>query len=466
MRSGVLGPILVLLASAEVTFAQWSTLSGSAPAQEATPAAAKESILAAPMKWLKKTNKDQPVKIQTSDDETPVTPDGPILPAGIDVPDEPNAFETIPNQKLPPREQYTASDHIWVGADYLLWHLKNGPIAAPLISTNPLGGLPSLPTIGTQVVGPSKFDFGEASGGRFTIGFMNMDQTCGIEITGFILEKLTNSFAFASDANGNPPVGRPVFDALRGTETTPQVAFPGFFAGGVAVKADAQLWGAEANFLFSNSWHGPDFILGFRYLGLQEDLGITQTTNLLGGLAFFNGTPVAAPGVVTVVDRFETRNDFYGGQVGLQNEMRWGHFFFFTQLKVGFGTTHESVNAFGSSTLSTPGSPPMTVAGGLLAASGTSLLVSHDEFAVVPEAAISVGYDLGGHIRFSAGYNYLYWSEVARAGSQVNRVVNPETVPTGGDFGSRNPTTVPVGPVFRHSEFWAQGITFGVAIRY
>jgi hypothetical protein len=68
----------------------------------------------------------------------------------------------------------------------------------------------------------------------------------------------------------------------------------------------------------------------------------------------------------------------------------------------------------------------------------------------VPELGVKVGFQLNDYIRITAGYNFLYWSNVARPGEQVNRMV----------LGANPPFT------FRTTDFWVQGITAGVEIRY
>jgi hypothetical protein len=69
------------------------------------------------------------------------------------------------------------------------------------------------------------------------------------------------------------------------------------------------------------------------------------------------------------------------------------------------------------------------------------------------------------NVRAMVGYNFLYWSSVVRASDQVNRIVNPTQVPSSQAFG------VAVGPAqprsdLRSTDFWAQGLNFGLEFRY
>jgi hypothetical protein len=62
------------------------------------------------------------------------------------------------------------------------------------------------------------------------------------------------------------------------------------------------------------------------------------------------------------------------------------------------------------------------------------------------------------------GYNFLYLSEAVRAGDQVDEVVDPAQVPL---FGRPTAAVVerPI-PVLERSDFWVQGLVFGVEYRY
>jgi hypothetical protein len=54
---------------------------------------------------------------------------------------------------------------------------------------------------------------------------------------------------------------------------------------------------------------------------------------------------------------------------------------------------------------------------------------------------------------------------VARPTEQYSVVVNPSTIPTSPSYGLGTPIATP-NPLFTQSDFWLQGVTFGVHIRY
>lgn len=137
-------------------------------------------------------------------------------------------------------------------------------------------------------------------------------------------------------------------------------------------------------------------------------------------------------------------------------------------IKVALGNNHETSNINGVTTVTNgafgfvSGGTP----GGIFAQPSNIGRHSRDMFAVVPEVNFKVGYQMGQHVRPFVGYNFLYLSEALRPGDQLNRNINPTTnfpffVPPGSATGAPSPL-----PGFRGSDFWAQGVNFGIEIRY
>src|SRR5262249_52849982 len=135
----------------------------------------------------------------------------------------------------------------WAGAEYLTWWIKDGPKPPPLVTTGPIGaphpGLPGAP--GTAVVfGDADLDYGTFAGVRCQLGsWMDLNQKCGAEVTGLLLEKRAILFAAASGPGGAPVVARPFADALTGQETVSFAALPGLVAGGITASSGSRLWG-------------------------------------------------------------------------------------------------------------------------------------------------------------------------------------------------------------------------------
>jgi Putative beta barrel porin-7 (BBP7) len=329
--------------------------------------------------------------------------------------------------------------HVWASAEPLLWWVRQG-------------STPTLVTAG----GDGSLDYGLLVGGRVAAGFVNAAGDLGLEGSGFWLSRGSAHFTVASGPDGSPALGRPIYDALLQQSQVLPISIPGALAGGLAVASTTQLWGAETNVVgnaFGSDWLGIDLLGGLRYVGLDESLVVTQS-----------GTSLTGAGNFGVTDSFRTRNQFYGGQVGSQVEMRFGRIYTNLVGKVAVGNVHQIVDVAGNTTVSGPGGSA-TLPGGVLALGTNSGHQTHDDFGVVPELNLNVGCQLRPGIRLYAGYTFLYLNDVARPGDQVSTTVNPALVPTSPQFGTPSGPPQP-GAQLNRTDFWTQGVNIGLALRY
>jgi hypothetical protein len=372
------------------------------------------------------------------------------------------------DQPEPPSGTDAFAHWLWFNSEYLLWWTKNGPLPVPLVTTSSAADQGVLGRSSTKIVfGDSDLDYRASSGARFTLGGMfNCNATLGAEVSGMFLGRSIN-FATASTLTGTPVVARPFINALTGAETAELVAAPGQVAGVITIHSSSDLYGGEGNLVgcvLRNCDAYWDAFVGFRFQSLRETLDIASTSGLLSGTASFAGMTTSPPALISVQDRFETRNNFYGGQIGTRLELYCGGLFVNFMGKLALGSNHESVNINGSSTLSSSATQ-LTVPGGLLAVSSNNGQFNHDSFAVIPEFGINVGYQFWHYCRVFVGYQFLYWSDVVRPGQQINRTVNPTLVPTSSLFGIAEGPAQPLVPMVR-TDYWAQGLNFGIAFRY
>ena len=98
---------------------------------------------------------------------------------------------------------------------------------------------------------------------------------------------------------------------------------------------------------------------------------------------------------------------------------------------------------------------------GLLAQSTNSGRFTRDMFSVVPEIGVNVGYQITDNLTAYVGYNFLYWTNVARPGDQIDRTINISQLSGGNLAGPARPVFTP-----RATDFWAQGVNFGLAFRW
>ena len=369
----------------------------------------------------------------------------------------------------------------WGSAEYLLWWVKNQPLHTPLITTGPATtpippGPGALGAPGTVVLfGDSDIDYHTFSGARFTLGFGlgdTRDDIWGMEGSGFFTERRTTQFVAASSATGAPVLARPFLNALPPPmETVAIVSEPGLATGSVAVASNSAIYGWDLNVVRSVSRGGPlhvDLLGGYRYLNLSEDLDIGQ--NSVAGAPITLGGNILLPAAnsVVVFDSFHTRNEFYGPQLGARVEFCGERLFLTGLVKVALGDSHEVVGLGGYTSRSGVGTVAGVTPGGLLVAASNAGQHSHDEFAVVPEVDVNVGYQINKVFRVFLGYTFLYWSDVVRPGDQINRAVNPNLIPISPGFRG---TTTGVGPLqpsfsFQRTDFWAQGLNFGLELRF
>jgi hypothetical protein len=90
---------------------------------------------------------------------------------------------------------------------------------------------------------------------------------------------------------------------------------------------------------------------------------------------------------------------------------------------------------------------------------------SRSQFSVVPEGTLTLGAQLAPWCRATVGYNFLYWSDVARAGDAINNNVDRFVIPVDQHYGMG---TAPSQPAynFHNTDYWAQGVTFGLHFSY
>jgi hypothetical protein len=93
--------------------------------------------------------------------------------------------------------------------------------------------------------------------------------------------------------------------------------------------------------------------------------------------------------------------------------------------------------------------------------------MSQSQFAVVPELNLNFGVRLNPWASIVVGYSFLYVSSVARPGDQIDRVINPSQAPaiTGNFAGNLSGPARPALNI-RDTDFWAQGLNFGLQFRY
>lgn len=360
---------------------------------------------------------------------------------------------------------------VWVGADFLLWWTR-GDHLPPLLTTSPPGtpepvaGVLGRP--GTSILfGDQDVDTRVRPGFRATVGgWFNKDQTTGIEANFFYLGTETTHYNASSD--GIPILARPFVFAdpgIFGQSASEKIAYPGLVRGDFHASTPSSLLGTDVYFrqaLCCGCCCRLDMLAGYRYLRLREGLDISETEI---------STNPASPafGIPAVINEgFDTRNEFNGGEVGLIGEYQHKCWIVRGYAKVALGCTERTVDIHGTTQLSNL--TPET--GGLLAQPSNIGNYHSSVFSVVPEVGVNLGYAITPHVRVFTGYSFLYWNRVARPGEQVDLRVNSTQFP---QFGLTPRTNLGNGALvgqplpgfnFHSSDFWAQGVSFGLEFRF
>jgi hypothetical protein len=270
-------------------------------------------------------------------------------------------------------------------------------------------------------------------------------QTCGIESSLFYLEPGNDSGAFRTSTNAMI-LARPFLD-VNGRPDAQVVGFPNVLAGGVWVNTQTTFCGYD---------YRLDFLGGYRYLEMTDRVSVAENRV---GLDPNTGTPLGVNFVVN--ESFYSKNTFNGGQIGLAGELRRGRLFVSGRGLIALGNTCQEIEIGGVTRFVLPGQLLQQYTGGLLAQPTNIGKYAFDSFSVVPEATVSVGYNVTDGIRASIGYTFLYWNNVTRAGNHIDTVVNTSQIPNGVLVGPARPAFVR-----QETDFWAQGINFGLEIRF
>lgn len=355
---------------------------------------------------------------------------------------------------------------VWAKGEFLLWWTKNAPVNTPL-ATQAATITPPAGTVGdantTVVLGDRNYDLGTRFGGRFTLGgWFDCEGLFGLEGNYFFIASGSKSSSVGSSGEpGSPTIFLPFRDPFNGNPAAVGLAtgaIPGFPVPGTAtLRVENSLQGAEANFL-GRLWRtecvSVTGLAGFRYLRFEENLDFTATAQ----------APVTGA-QFTALDSFHATNNFYGGNLGLRGEYRYGNFVIGATGKVALGTMRQTVEIAGASSSIGPANPGSPVSG-FYAQPTNSGSHSQNVFAVIPEAEIKLGYNITRNIQGFVGYNFLYINNVARPGASIDPNVNPTQVTALG--GAPGALVGPAAPSFsfNRSDFWAHGLNFGIQFTY
>jgi len=352
----------------------------------------------------------------------------------------------------------TKAGEFRLGAEALIWWFKDSPTPVPLV-TDGLIGDPDTHVL----LGGGNVNTGANPGFRITAGYGLRDRTA-LEANFFYIPSRSKTTNVASSGQlGSTDLILPYIDAVTGQESGTELSLAPVYAASTRADFTNSLLGAELNGAWTMepvSGFKWDVVGGFRYLRLHETYSFTTSSPYV---------PPTPPDTYVTTDNFNTTNNFYGGQVGIRANLDRGDFFANGTLKVALGAMVQSVDISGSLVTNdfTNFETLQTFPGGYFAMGTNMGNRSRTEFAVVPEAALNLGWRITPSAAITVGYSFVYASNVVRPGNQMSRIINTsQSVAYTSD-----PAATLVGPAqpsfqFNTSSFWAQGINIGLAVRF
>jgi hypothetical protein len=361
----------------------------------------------------------------------------------------------------------------WLRADYLLWW-TNGMRLPPLVTTSPAGtqvdragvlGYPNTSILfGNTTVG----DDGR-SGFRTTLGmWLDCCNIWDLEFDYLSLGQRTSDFSASS--SDYSVLARPFFNVQTNKQASELVSLPGTVTG--AVSAHVTDYFQSVGVLLSRNLCScdscqcnacdfcdgcapllfccrTDLLFGMRYYNLSDFTGVTEDLDQVNPIANY-----------VIHDNFRASNEFYGGEIGLRTQLYRGRWSLDILTKIAIGNNHQTVNIDGSTAVTADGTT-LRYDGGILAGKSNSGNYIRDDFAVIPQLSVELGYQWTCHWRTYVGYSLIYWGDVVRSANQIDLNLDPRNFPPATSSGLPFPAYSGAT-----SSFWAQGMNVGLEFRF
>ncbi len=411
-------------------------------------------------------------------DESTTAPAKEVAPAGKAVAAEPGMSEwctpsCVAGNCCDCDNFVGAPGRIWVTGQYLSWW-TSGAHLPPMASTVDANGNP-VTLFGDQDIGN-----GQHEGYRVACGtWLDCHHCWGVEGDYFdISEKPTDydSGTTIGNANGTAfPIYRFVNDPAAPGVLTPDViglvSATSPYVGRETVNTDsyfqsAGLWlrhrlmgwerttsGGDVNWTDRSArTFRLDAIAGYRFARLIDTVNEEDDTfciTNLNGYSYFND--------------YRTVNNFNGGELGLDTVLTFGRWSLDVVTKCAIGVNNEYVRLYNQEIVDESQNTGVPVPW-IIVNQAPLQEFSRNRFAAIPELMATAGYQVTEHLKFTVGYDLLFWTAVVRAADQI--AVNPAN---GYPYGNviSTPAANPLPPfTWIESSFLAQGLHAGAELRF
>ncbi len=354
----------------------------------------------------------------------------------------------------------------WVRYEQLFWSIDNGRLP-PLVTTAPngtdIGTAGAVGETGTQILfGGKQYLNDHRTGYRISAGgWLTEDRVLGIEASYFSLNGASTSFTATSNEY-DILASSPFINVRTGESQRVLIGFPGVVGGSTTVNYESQrLSGYDvlARVLLSHQICGRlDGLIGYRQLNYGEKLSVRKIL-----VPDPNGPFQVVPGSqIHCDDLWQTSTNFHGLALGLNWEVCCGTWSFNARPRVTFGQGEQIVDRSGYTTIVEPGTPDVHFPGGTYNLDSNIGRRTKKAWTAVPEVDLQISRNLGDYVRIFGGYSCLYFSQVARAGNQIDPLINTDLIPPA------LPTTGPAlpGNSIQRSGMFVQGVSLGLELRY
>lgn len=193
-----------------------------------------------------------------------------------------------------------------------------------------------------------------------------------------------------------------------------------------------------------------DYFFGYRYADLKDLIRVDESTVSLSGPTIGS--------TFSLVDQFDSENEFHGGEFGIrlikQKNFCWS---LECSAQIALGNTRSLVHIDGQTIASSRDGDSTTIDHGLLT-QGTNIGdYKVDKFSGIAELGVNARRHFACGLSARIGYTALFWSDVIRAGDQIDLDINTTQIVPGQLDGSPAPLFTA-----ETSNFWAQGLNVGL----
>ncbi|MBB3209383.1 hypothetical protein FHS27_005223 [Rhodopirellula rubra] len=358
------------------------------------------------------------------------------------------------------------ASRLWLRGEYLHWWTE-GMQTPALATTSPDGTAQAEAGVlgfnNTTVLFGGSINDGSTAGLRLEGGFfLTPTAAFGIEGEYFSLAEQDDGF---SGGTGRQILARPFYDTNADQETSQLIDYPGLVDGSLSIRSESNLRSfliagraslcptCGGNCVACRNTDRVDWIVGYRNVRLEDGLSFSETLESLDP---------GAPGTVQLSDRFHSKNEFNGLQLGVAYQANLKRIWLESLLRVAVGQNTQTVSISGQTAITEFGTTE-NYPGGLLAQQFNSGTYERDEFTMIPEIGLTLGVRIFDWMHATAGYTLVYLPAVVRAGDQIDTDVNPNLLAPPVD-----PLTGSRRPEFRYveSDYYAQGLSLGLQLQF